>query len=185
MKETRVASRYAKALLSLAIEQNQLEEAFADMKAVSETCRESRDLVVVLRSPVIKPDKKQAIISGLFAGKLSKISDSFIEIVVRKKRGDLIQFIADEFVLLYKSHKRITTANVTSAVKLDEKLKNRILGLVRGESNEDVELVEKIDPSIIGGFIVRIGDKQVDSSLSRKISKLKTEFSKNQYVSEL
>lgn len=185
MRETRVASRYAKSVLLLAIEKDQLDEVHADMKMVAQTCNESRDLSLLLRSPIIKSDKKQSIIDMLFKDKLSTISQSFVEIIVRKKREYLLEFIAEEFVSQYRNHKHITTANVTSAVKLDDTLKQRILGLVRGEGNDDVELVEKIDESIIGGFIVRIGDKQVDASLARKINRLKTEFSKNQYVSEL
>ncbi len=184
MKETRVASRYAKSLLGLAIEQNLLDEAYNDMKLVSETCNSSRDLALLLKSPIVKTDKKLGIIDAVFKGKLGKLSQSFINIITNKRREYLLENIADEFVAQYKTHKQIVTAKVTSAVKLDDAIKTKVLALVKRAENKEVELVETIDEDIIGGVIVRVGDKQIDASILRAINDLKQEFNKNPYIAE-
>ncbi len=184
MKEFRVASRYAKSLLGLAVEQNTLEEAFADMKLVADTCAESREFRLLLLSPIVKSDKKQKIIDIVFANQLGAISKNFIEIIVRKKREYMLGEIANEFVGQYKTHKHIVTAKVTTAIELDSDLKKRILELVAKQETGDIELEETVDSDIIGGFIVRVGDKQIDASVAGKFSELKQEFNKNEYVPE-
>ena len=186
MKETRVASRYAKSLIGLAIEKGQLDAVHADMSLVESICADNRDLSLLLQSPIIKADKKHAILNQIFSGKLGEITTNFLDIIVRKRREVLIPDIASAFLLQYKIHKGITTAELTSAVKLDDELKERILKLVASETvGKQIDLVEKIDPSIIGGFMVRIGDKQIDASIARNISDLKKQFSENHYISEL
>jgi F-type H+-transporting ATPase subunit delta len=185
MKETLVASRYAKSLLGLAIEQSKLEEAFADMKLVAKTCNENRDFSLLLKSPIVKSDKKQSILTAIFGTKLSELGSAFVAIIVRKKREYLLEEIASEFVKQYKKHKHIVTAKVTSVVKLDDAMKARIVKLVSSNEGEGVELIEVIDPSIIGGFIVRVGDKEVDASIIGRLADLKQEFSKNEYVPEI
>jgi len=182
MKGNRVASRYAKSLLSLADEQGQLEAVYADMSLVAQACGDSRDLVLLLKSPIVKPDKKAAILNEVFGGRLGDLATGFIKIITSKKREYLLESIANEFLLQYKAFKGITIAELTSAVQLDEAQKQKILNLV-GASGE-IEVVEKIDPELIGGFIVRVGDKQVDTSVSRTITSLKKEFDKNLYVAE-
>jgi F-type H+-transporting ATPase subunit delta len=185
MKETLVASRYAKSLLGLAVEQNKLEEAYADMKLVADTCNASRDLSLLLKSPIVKSDKKQSIITAIFGAKLNELANGFVAIIIRKKRESLLELIADEFVLQYKAYKHIVTAQVTSVVKLDDELRERILKLVAGTESGDIELIEEIDKDIVGGFIVRVGDKQIDASIAGRLADLKQEFSKNEYVSDL
>ena len=177
MKETRVASRYAKSLLSLALEQGELENAYNDMKLVSETCDSSKDLSLLLQSPIIKPDKKTEILRKIFAGRLGKLSLSFIDIIIRKRRENYLEAIAREFQHQYKSHKNILTAVVTSAVGLDDKIRNEIMKIVKGSANAEVELVEKSDKDLIGGLILRIGDKQIDASILRKLINLRRAFS--------
>jgi F-type H+-transporting ATPase subunit delta len=185
MKGTVVASRYAKSLLGLAIEQNKLEEAYADMLMVAKTVNENRDLELLLKSPVVKTDKKQAILDQLFGSKISPISSGFFKIITTKRREYLIGQIANSFVQQYKFHNNIITAEITSAVKLDANLKKKVLQLVKSTEQEEVEVVERIDESLIGGIIVRIGDKQVDASILRQINDLKKDFSKNPYIAEI
>lgn len=184
MKETRVASRYAKSLLGLAVEKNALEETFKDMETISTTLEGSRELVLLLKSPILKADKKQSVLDKVFAGQLTELTANFIQIIVRKGREYLIQEIAGEFVMQYRTHKSITTATVTSAVKLDDELKQRVLKLINNENTGEVIIKEVIDPNLIGGFVVRIGDQQVDASLARRINNLKKEFNKNEYISD-
>lgn len=179
MRQTKVATRYAKSLLGLAAEKGELDKVFADMELVQKACDESHDLVLLLRSPIVKADKKKAVIGGVFKGKLTKISDAFIDIIVRKRREYLLQDIASEFVRQYKEAKNIVIAEVSTAVGLDDKLRKKVLKLVKGD---EIEIVEKVDEDLIGGVIVRIGDQQVDASILRQINDLRKDFAKNPYI---
>ena len=107
-----------------------------------------------------------------------------MNIIVSKGRENILGHIAEAFVQQYKIQKGIIVAELKSVIKLDDKLKAKVLDLVN-PSKKQIEVVETIDESIIGGFIVRVDDKQVDASIATRISELKLEFSKNAYISEL
>ena len=184
MRKTRVAKRYAKSLLTLVIDQNELESTYQDMQLVADTCEASHDLSLLLRSPIVKGDKKTAIIHQIFGKKISELSLSFIDIITNKGREAHLEQIANEFISQYKLHKNITTAVVTSAIPLDKDLREKILAIVKAASKGEVDLVEKVDENIIGGFIIRIGDKQVDASIHSRLHALKMEFSMNPYIKE-
>ncbi|MFP5471415.1 MAG: ATP synthase F1 subunit delta [Bacteroidia bacterium] len=183
MRETRVASRYAKSLITLAVEKKQLEQVYKDMQLVSKIASENKELQLLLKSPIVKTDKKKAILSKLFASSVSEITTAFINIIASKNREYLLVDISFAFVEQYKKLKGIITAELTTAIQLPEELKKKILNLVNPK-NQSIEVVEKINKEIIGGFIVRVDDKQVDASVQRKIAELKQEFSKNPYVAE-
>lgn len=185
MMGNKVASRYAKSFLELAIERGEEERAFEDMGLVNQICEE-REFVLLLKSPVVKTDKKNAIIEMVFDGRLSKLASEFIKIIVNKKREYLLDEIAGNFLLQYKSFKNYITGTVTTAVPLDDNLKNK-LGRLVGKISEGkaVELLEKIDPEILGGFIINVGDKQIDASVARRLMDLKQDFSENPYVAEI
>lgn len=185
MKGQRVAYRYAKSLLNLAVEQNMLEEAYTDMKRIAATCNESRDFVIFLRSPVVKADKKMDVINKVFGNSLHKLSAGFINIITTHRRESVLAEIANSFVDQYRKHKKIAKAEVITAVKLDDALKAKIIAAVHKSEGKEVEISEKVDPSIIGGLIVRVGDKQYDGSIIRKLKSLKKDFSQNAYVSQL
>jgi len=170
--------------MDFAIEQKELEAVAADVELISETCRQSRDLVVLLRSPVIKVDKKVAVLNKIFVGKIGSISLNFIGIIAKRNREDLIPEIAHAFVNLYKEHQGIIAAEVISAVPLDDDLRKKVNAFIQRHS-EKVELTEVVNDRIIGGLIIRIGDKQYDDSILKRINELKREFSKNPYISQL
>jgi F-type H+-transporting ATPase subunit delta len=184
MRETIVASRYAKSLLDLALEQGQLEKVYADMKLILDVCRENADLTVFLKSPVINTDKKKSVLKQIFSGKLSPMTDAFINLMVSHKREMHLEYIAAEFLKQYKSHKKILTAVITTASGLDAALRSQVMELVKKSASSEVELEEKVDKSLIGGFVLRIGDKQVDASILRKLQELRKGFSENPYVKE-
>jgi F-type H+-transporting ATPase subunit delta len=184
MRESKVEKRYAKSLMDLAIEQNSLEEALKDMRFVKNLCSQNKDLVLMLKSPIIKTDKKLSILEAILKNHLSKISYSFIQIITRKKREYQLPEIANEFVEQYKTYNNIVTAFVTTAVPLDASSKAAVLELVKAIHGK-VEMVELVDKSIMGGIIVKVGDKQIDASVSRKFADLKQEFSKNPYIAEI
>lgn len=184
MRETRVSQRYAKSLIDLALEKGQLEPVREDMLLVFSTIRESHDLSLMLKSPVIKTDKKQEILKAVFGGKIGVISSEFIDIITRKRRESQLEAIAESFLTQYKKHKQILTAVITSASGLDEKLRAQVMQIVKGTTNSEVELIEKVDNDLIGGFILRVGDKQVDASIMRQIKNLDRSFNENPYVKE-
>ena len=171
-----VATRYAKSLLDLSVEKGQLEAVYADMMQVQGICEHSRELIVFLNSPIINSDKKIAVIKAVFAGKFNPITDGFLTIVAAKRRESIIPAMATSFIEQYRSHKNILTAVVTSANGLDAATKQKALDLVKSQLSGEVELVEKVDANIIGGFILKIGDKQLDKSVARQLSNLKKEL---------
>lgn len=182
MKGTKSASRYAKSLLSLAIEQKSLEQAYADMKLVDDTCDQNRELQVLLKSPVVKADKKQAVMNALFGGKVSPITDGFIKLIIRHRRENMLHEIADSFVKQYQLHHNIGVAQIITAAPLKPEALEKILEQLRKQEGRQINPEVIVDPNIIGGLIIRIGDKQFDGSISRKLSDLKQEFSNNPYV---
>jgi F-type H+-transporting ATPase subunit delta len=171
-----VASRYAKSLLDLSVEKGQLEAVYADMLQVKSVCDGSKEFVNFLNSPIIKADKKIATIKAVFEGKLNAITSGFLTIVASKRRESVVPEIANEFIEQYRSHKNILTAVVTSANGLDAATKQKALDLVKSQMSGEVELVEKVDANIIGGFILKIGDKQLDKSVARQLSNMKKEL---------
>jgi F-type H+-transporting ATPase subunit delta len=185
MKGARVAYRYAKSLLNLAVEQNVLEPAYNDMKQIAAVCNESRDFVVFLRSPVIKADKKISAINAVFGGKLSPITSGFVNIITTHRRENVLAEIANSFVAQYLAHKNVAKAEVITATPLDATLRSRILDVVKRSEGREVEMVEKVDPDIIGGIVVRVGDRRYDGSIARKLRQLRKDFSHNAYVSKL
>lgn len=183
MKGTRAASRYAKSLLDLTIETGKVDDVHKDMLLFSESIKDSKDLRLLLKSPVVKADKKATALDSIFGKKVSDVTMKFIQIILKKRREALLEMIAEEFVAQYKRHKNIITAHVTSAVPLDDTLRNKVIGIVK-ETGAGVDLIEKVDTEIIGGLIVRVEDKQVDASIARKLNDLKQEFSKNPFIAD-
>lgn len=180
-----VASRYAKSLLDLSVEKGQLETVYADMKLIQSVCQSNKDFVAFLNSPVVKEDKKTEVLNSIFANNINAITSGFLNIIAKKRRESYVPQIAEAFIDQYKTHKKILTAVITSAVGLDEATKTKALELIKGQAKGEVELIEKIDPSVIGGFVLKIGDKQVDRTVSRQLANLKKNFSENPYISEL
>ena len=174
MRNIKAASRYAKALMDLSLETKKTDDVYADIVSLSETIKGSTELQTVLNSPIINGAKKQEIFNSLFAGKFNELSINYINLLVGKKREALLPEISTQFILQYKLYKNIVTAEVTSAVKLTPELTKKVLTLVKHDG--EVEIIEKIDASLIGGFIVKVGDKQIDASIAKKFKDLRKEI---------
>ncbi len=184
MKGNRAAIRYAKSLLSLAIEQKKEDKVRDDMAFVAETVENSRDLNLLLKSPIVKGDQKQQVLDKLFTGKVTDLSEGFLKIMTSKKREDILGMIATEYLTQYKLEKNISSAEVISAVPLSKEVLAKVEKIIKDSEKQDIELKQTVNPDIIGGLIVRVGDKQIDASISRKISDLKQRFSTNPYVAD-
>ncbi|PCJ25165.1 MAG: ATP synthase F1 subunit delta [Flavobacteriales bacterium] len=184
MRDIKIASRYAKALLKIAVDEKVLEEVYNDMQLVNDVCSENHDLTLLLKSPIVKRDKKSAILSEIFGEKISKISNTFISIILTKKREGLLADITNAFIDSYKIYKNITTVSVTTAMPLTENHKSKITVLLKSQGHENIDLKEIVNADIIGGLILRIGDKQIDESIKRKLKNLEMEFDNNLYIKE-
>ena len=184
MKESLAGNRYAKSLIALSIEKDTLDVIYRDMTLISNTVENSKDLDVLLKSPVVKTDKKQEILTAIFGKDTTELTKQFLLLISSRNREALIGEIANAFVRQYKVIKKIIVTEVTSAVKLDAAQKKKILQLLNTDDSSSVEVIEKINPDIIGGFIVRVDDKQIDASISRKLDDLRQNFSKNQYIAD-
>jgi len=184
MSGIRISSRYAKSLLDLCIEKGQLDVVLSDMKQIASVLDENRDLRVMLGSPVVKADKKIDILEAIFKGKLSEVTMAFMTLLTRKGRESYLEAVVKSFIAQVRIHQGITSAEVTSAVALDEAGRKSILESAVKLAGGKVELVEKTDASLIGGFVLKVGDNQIDTSVSSKIKSLRREFAENPYIPE-
>jgi F-type H+-transporting ATPase subunit delta len=184
MQGVRFSSRYAKALLDLSVEQKQTDAVFADMLTVARAIVECRDLQLLLKSPVVKADKKANILKAVFTN-LHAVTDGFIQLLVSKGREGYLPEVAQSFVEQYKTMKGITTAYVKTAVPLDEKSRNEINALASTMAKGSIEIDEVVEAELIGGFVLRVGDQLIDHSVSGKLKSLRREFSENLYVAEI
>ena len=169
----RVASRYAKSLMELAIESNQQDAVRSDMKSIEKLCSESSEFVTFLESPVIKTDKKIGVLNSIFKGKVSEMTLAFLTLITNKRRESIIKEIATAYDDQYKLDKNIFTAIVTSANGLDKKSKEQVIDLIKTQMKGEVELIEKIDSNTIGGFVLKIGDQQIDKTVARQLINMK------------
>jgi F-type H+-transporting ATPase subunit delta len=185
MADSRAASRYVKSLLDLAIEKNVLDQVHADMLAFSKVCDDNRSFALMLRNPIIKHDKKRDILEKLFKGKFHALTMAIFDIITRKNREALLPEIAREFHNAYNKVKGIEKATVTTAVPLDQKLRAEFEQMVKQISEKkQVELAEKIDKDMIGGFVLNVGDRQIDASIKNKLKALRVQFNHNPFVKE-
>ena len=176
---SRAAIRYAKAVLDQANESNIANVVFGDMQSVHATIEGSKELRLVLKSPVVKTeDKKEALIK-IFSNN-SEVTKGLIEILTANKRINLLGLVAESYINLYNESKGVKVAKVTTAVALSSELEAQVLEKVKQLTGSDqVTIKNDIDESIIGGFILRVGDLQYNASIANKLGKIKREFSKS------
>jgi F-type H+-transporting ATPase subunit delta len=184
MQETKAAIRYARALFSLAIERKELEPVSEDMILINKTIQENRDLAVMLKSPIIKSDKKETVIRLVFENKIGKTTSAFLDLIIKKRREMYVEDIARQFVILHLENNGVEEAMLVTAYPADANLRASVIALVEKNTGNKVVLEEKVDPSVLGGFILRYGDKQIDTSLEREFQLLRREFDKNLYVKD-
>ncbi|RZS95020.1 ATP synthase F1 subunit delta [Cecembia calidifontis] len=183
MSDIKVASRYAKALLELSVEKNQLEEVNRDVNQLLEIAAQNREIVLLLNSPIVNSDKKHNVLKALFEKTGNPITLSFFDIITRKNRSNNLISTAKEFKRQYNQHMGIQVAEVTTTLPLTEELKKSFVEIVKEISGlEKVELIEKIDQSLIGGFVLKVNDRLLDDSLSGKLRNLRLKFAQRYFV---
>lgn len=172
MKSTKVATRYAKALLELAIEQKKVDSVSGDMHFLLQTSNETSDFELMLSSPIIKADKKIAVFKLIFE-QFEEVTMSFVELITNNGREAYLPAIAIAFEAQVKEYKGIVPVTLMSAVPLEQSTKDTILSKIQGSVDGTLEITEVIDPSLIGGFVVKMGDTQIDASVLNQFNKLK------------
>jgi F-type H+-transporting ATPase subunit delta len=184
MSEIRVAARYAKSLLELAEEKGVLDAVHSDMQLFSMTCENARDLRLMLKNPIINREIKLKSLNRIFANQFNQMTFAFFDILVKKHREAILEAIAKEFHRQYNEKMKIENALITTPFALTDDLRASFLKAVEALSSKKVELKEKVNPDLIGGFILQINDKQIDTSISSKLKELRVKFSENPYIRE-
>lgn len=172
MKNTKVAIRYAKALLELAIDQKKVDSVLGDMNFLLQTNNETKDFELLIASPIVNGSKKIEIFEKVFES-FEEVTLSFVKLITKNGRENLLPEIAQAFDAQVKEYKGIVPITLTSAVTLDDNTKEAILAKVQTLVTGQLEVEEKIDESLIGGFMVRMGDTQIDASVASQLNNLK------------
>lgn len=183
-KDLKASRRYAKSLLDFAVGENKLDEVAADMTLVAKVCNENTELVKLLRSPLIKPDTKVKVMSEIFGKKIGAIVDKFIKIIISKRREGILPGIAISFEDQIREHKGIVLAEVTTAIALDDNLRAKVETLIK-KTYDKVEIKEYVEPDIIGGIVIKVGDLEYDDTILSRIGEIRRLQLSNPYVSQL
>lgn len=179
MSETRIANRYATSLVELATKQGILSEVENDVRAFLATLEGSRDLSNLLKSPIIYGDKKRNILHKLFGSSFNKLTLSFIDLVVRKKREVIFDTILREFVSQVDETRNRLSAKLTLAQPVSKEVVEKLIAYLEKTTGKSVEVDTQIDPDILGGFVVKYGDRLIDASVASQLQSLEKHLLNN------
>jgi len=179
MLTSKVAKRYAQGLLDFTNESGQTATVFSEMKDVVKIMNESKDLIRFFHTPYIDSKKKVEVANEIFKG-LSVSSQNFITLVIKKGRENQLKNIAQEFINKVEDIKGVKRITLTTATELSKENIEQILkstSLVKADANFD--LTVNVNPALLGGYILRVGDQQVDASVKAKLNQVKKDFQLN------
>jgi F-type H+-transporting ATPase subunit delta len=186
MPNPRLAGRYAKSLIDLAIEQNQLEAVYIDMQYLRSICINSPAFVNIMRSPVITADKKQNILNALTDGKISALTALFNKLLINKTREEYLPEIVTAAIEQYNEIKGIHKVKLTTATELSEEVKASIVAKIKAETSlKNIELETEIKADLIGGFVLEFDNNLVDASIAKELRDVKKQFRQNVYVHQI
>lgn len=186
MQNPRLAGRYAKSLLDLATELNQLDAVCADMKLLQEIGKTNPDFTALLRSPIIKPSTKEKILDAVVAGKIGNTTATFIKLLVNKGRESFLLEIANAFVDQYNTVKGIYKVKLTTAAPVGDDIKDHIVNKVKSSTPiRNIELETVVNEELIGGFTLEMQDTLVDASIQRDLKDIKKQFLENVYIQKI
>ncbi|WP_299156543.1 ATP synthase F1 subunit delta [uncultured Tenacibaculum sp.] len=185
MKGARPALRYAKAILNLAKESGNETLVNDNMKLIVETIAGSSDLETMLKSPVIKAADKRKVLVALFGDKVDNISKGLFNLLEENKRMVMLEPIAKQYSIIYDYHKRMQVAKVTTAVALTKELEDKIQAKIVELTGNSASIENIVNPNILGGFILRVGDVQYDASISNQFNELRREFDNSHYIPQI
>jgi len=183
MSNIRLATRYAKSILGLAIERGELEKVFADMQWLQSVCKSNRDFINMLRSPVIKSDTKGKIVKAIAGNHIGPLTDSFAHLLISKGRESALPEITASFVQQYKEYKKIHQVKLTTAFPVSEEVKKSIVDHIKSTTDmQNIELETIVNENIIGGFVLQTGDKLVDASIAYDLKEIAKQFDNNDFI---
>jgi F-type H+-transporting ATPase subunit delta len=184
MLNPRVASRYAKSLLDLAIERKELETVYADMLYLQQLIKGSREFLNLLRSPIVKSDVKIKAVNAVTAGNISPLTTTFTTLLINKTREGVLPEVINSFVSQYKKYKNIHIVKLTTAVPVSEEVKQAFVDRIRSTSSDmqNIEMETFVNPDIIGGFVLESGDKLIDASISFDLRTISRQFDNNDFI---
>ncbi|GAC1382796.1 MAG: ATP synthase F1 subunit delta [Ginsengibacter sp.] len=185
MNNPRLAIRYAKSLIDLAIERKSLPEVHKDILFLKSVCTTNPDFVLVLKSPVIKNDKKVKILEAVTTGRISELTSAFMRLLGLKGRELNLPEIIDAFIDQYNVINNIRKVKLTTAVEIGNDLKQSFITKLQKDNKGEIELESVIDQSIIGGFIIETQGTLVDASISKDLKDIGKQFSNNDYLHKL
>lgn len=182
MVNPRLAGRYAKSLIDLAIERNQLETIYDDMLFLQAVCK-NREFVTLLKSPVVTADKKEAILKAVTNGKVSELTMAFTRLLTSKGREAGLPEIITAALEQYKKHKNIYTVKLTTAVPVSDELKKQIIAKIQEQTvMQNIELETAVKDELIGGFVLEMGGTLVDGSIAYDLNKIRSQFLNNDFI---
>lgn len=182
MSEFRIASRYAMSLLELAEEKGVLDRVNEDMAMFDQLCKTNKDFALMLKNPIIQHHKKLSILKKIFGGKVHDLTMSIFDIITRKNREFILPMLASEFGHQYNKFKGITEATVTTNFPLTDDLRKEFKQLLKGIVNQEVQLSEKVDKDMLGGYVIRVGDRQIDDSIDSRLLELRNKLISKSYI---
>jgi len=185
MSGTRAALRYAKAILDFAVEQNKEVQVNNDMLLIANTLKESKDLQLLLNSPILKVSLKKETLKQLFASKVTPLTMGLINLLINNNRLAILNEVAKKYAIIFDDLKGIEIAKITTAIPLNIELNNQVLDKVKELTGKKASIENIINPDIIGGFVLRIGDIQYDASIANRLQELKRKFGDQSYTSKL
>ncbi len=176
MNYSKVAVRYAKALYVLSQEKKLGEEIKNDMQLIESVLISVPDFTESLSNPIAKSLVKKTIIKAVFENKVNASTFNFLNLIIDNKREEHLDAIVRDYLDLYRKEKGIKKSIITSVKGLDEKTRESIIKFIKSHFNTEVEIEEKINPDLIGGIILRVGDQQYDMSILGKLHAIENEF---------
>ena len=176
MANTRAAIRYAKAILDIALNKNAAKEVSNDMLLIASTLNDNFELSSFIENPIIKAEVKESALMAIFEN-ANKVTKNLFHLLFENKRFEILEAIALEYKKLFDEEIGVETAKVTTAIPMDEALEAKVLAKIATLSDKKIILENTVDSSIIGGFILRIGDKQYNASIANRLQVLKRELS--------
>lgn len=182
---TKVVERYAKSLLSLALEQGQLDGTYNDVERINSTLHGSKELSAMLRSPVVPSEKKLSIIKAVFDGVASPMILNFFELMSRRGREQDLPAVMAEFKRQYLERQGIVQGTAVSPVELSDRERQAMQDQAEALSGKRVQLSYTVDPDLIGGYLLRVGDRQIDQSVRSQLERMRLTLKDTTYQSQL
>lgn len=185
MKDARAAIRYAKAILNLAKDSKEETAVNNDMLFIDATISDNEAFEVMLKSPIVKSSDKRKVLSAIFEGKVNNITLGLFHLLQDNKRIAMLHSVAKQYAIIYDFDKHMQVAKVTTAVPLSSEIEALVLAKIVALTGEKANLENVINPDILGGFILRVGDVQYDASISNYLNELKKEFDNSHYIPKI